>query len=181
MKCEINRPFKLCGCALFSVASVFVRRSIGRVCLLFSSRDCFLFIYSLFSLSFHFESMNSFDFFHCFAHLHVSSYNCVRIFVLIIRCFVRCCSLCSVTRAKTRRAHTYSLIVLVSIISSVRKNEVQSNWTANARFFSVSFVWVCAQRTAFGQLYPCSHHFSSFNYTVCSRKPMLIHRNSKHT
>lgn len=120
-------------------------------------------------------------FFHCFAHLHVSSYNCVRIFVLIIRCFVRCCSLCSVTRAKTRRAHTYSLIVLVSIISSVRKNEVQSNWTANARFFSVSFVWVCAQRTAFGQLYPCSHHFSSFNYTVCSRKPMLIHRNSKHT
>lgn len=127
MKCKINRPFKLCGCALFSVASVFVRRSIGRVCLLFSSRDCFLFIYSLFSLSFHFESMNSFDFFHCFAHLHVSSYNCVRIFVLIIRCFVRCCSLCSVTRAKTRRAHTYSLIVLVSIISSVRKNEVQSN------------------------------------------------------
>lgn len=121
-------------CAFF-VASVFVRRSIGRVCLLFSSRDCFLFIYSLFSLSFHFESMNSFDLFHCFAHLHVSSYNCVRIFVLIIRCFVRCCSLCSVTRAKTRRAHTYSLIVLVSIISSVRKTRCNQTEQQMLDFF----------------------------------------------
>lgn len=167
-------------CAFF-VASVFVRRSIGRVCLLFSSRDCFLFNYSLFSLSFHFESMNSFDFFHCFAHLHVSSYNCVRIFVLIIRCFVRCCSLCSVTRAKTRRAHTYSLIVLVSIISSVRKTRCNQTEQQMLDFFPYHLCECVhsAQHSA-----NCTHVRTIFLVLIipfAKIKPMHIHRNSKHT
>lgn len=118
MKCRINRPFKVCGCVFNWM----------RVLTLFNALLFSFHLFSLFSLtSFRVDEFVRF-FFLLFCPFARASYNCVRIFVLIIH-FVLCCSLCSVALA-------HLVIVLVSIISSVQNNEVQSNSTEKRSIFS---------------------------------------------
>lgn len=109
----------------------------------------------------------------------------VRTFVLITYCFVH---LCTVQRGHRpgKRART-NCACQHHFLCAIQRGAIRLN---KKRSIFSRIICVCAQqRTAHGEFGQCSHHFSSFNYTVCLRKPKLLCfffllfelRHSKHT